>query len=225
MRVYELKQSDPQDQIYTQLQQAGYTLLGVGQDATVWAKDEQSVIKIIMPANGEDLSGATETFYRFYEFCQQYRKLECLPRFVNISAQHHHSEFVINGQPYIMVGMERLQSIPHGSINEALIWIMSDLATRKLNWDQARHIMSQPKTWTNWGEEGTAQAKSVVKFVKGMDEMSYGRLGLLFTVMVLLYHTGRINRQGWDLHTENVMQRADGALVITDPWFTIRTAN
>jgi len=38
--------------------------------------------------------------------------------------------------------------------------------------------------------------------------------------MSLLYNTGRINKIGWDLHTENVMQRSDGTLVIIDPWFS-----
>jgi hypothetical protein len=37
----------------------------------------------------------------------------------------------------------------------------------------------------------------------------------------MLYHTGSINKIGWDLHTENVMQRKDGTLVIIDPWFAI----
>lgn len=224
-KIFERQQMDSKEKIYTELQRAGYNLLGVGQDATVWAKDEQSVIKIIMPEGGEDLSGATETFYRFYEFCQQYQELECLPRFVNISAQHHHATFAVDGKQYMMVGMERLQPIPNGSIDEALVWIMSDLATQRLNWDQALEIMKRPETWSNWGEDGTASTESVMKFIGNMGRMSYGRYGLLFTVMVLLYHTGRINRQGWDLHTENVMQRANGTLVITDPWFTVRTGD
>lgn len=225
MRFYELKSADPKEKIYTQLQQAGYNLLGVGQDATVWAKDEQSVIKIIMPQGGEDLSGATETFYKFYEFCQHYNELECLPKFVNISAQQHHAEFIIDDKKYLMVAMERLQAIPSGSIDEALVWIMSDLATKRLNWDQALTIMKKPDTWSSWGNPGTASLKSILAFLKNMDSMAYGRYGLLFTVMVLLYHTGRINHQGWDLHTENVMQRVNGTLVITDPWFTIRTTS
>jgi hypothetical protein len=37
--------------------------------------------------------------------------------------------------------------------------------------------------------------------------------------MKLLYQSGKINKFGWDLHTENVMQRSNGELVIVDPWF------
>lgn len=37
----------------------------------------------------------------------------------------------------------------------------------------------------------------------------------------MLYKTGQINKIGWDLHTENVMHRRNGQLVIIDPWFNI----
>lgn len=47
----------------------------------------------------------------------------------------------------------------------------------------------------------------------------YKTYATLFTVMKLLYQSGRINKFGWDLHTENVMQRSNGQLVIIDPWF------
>ena len=39
--------------------------------------------------------------------------------------------------------------------------------------------------------------------------------------MRLVYATGRINKVGWDLHTENVMMRKNGELVIIDPWFAM----
>lgn len=225
MRSSELQHRDAKEKIYNQLQNAGYSLLGVGEDATVWAKDEASVIKIIMPAGGQDLSGATETFYRFYEFCQQYRDLDCLPRFTLISHGRHHEQFELDGKKYIMVGMERLNPIPHGSISQALVWIMSDLATHKLSWERAFALMKQPKTWKYWGEEGTVGYQDVIKYLKGIDAHTAANYGVLFTVMVLLYHTGRINHQGWDLHTENVMQRSNGTLVITDPWMSLRTGD
>ena len=46
----------------------------------------------------------------------------------------------------------------------------------------------------------------------------------LYTVMQILYNTGRINKFGWDLHTANVMQRQNGQPVIIDPWFSEGTS-
>ena len=43
----------------------------------------------------------------------------------------------------------------------------------------------------------------------------------LYELMRLVYATGQINKVGWDLHTENVMMRKNGELVIIDPWFAM----
>ena len=51
-----------------------------------------------------------------------------------------------------------------------------------------------------------------------MNEQERLKYEVLFKLMTLLYHTGRINKVGWDLHTENAMMRGD-TIVITDPWF------
>jgi hypothetical protein len=43
---------------------------------------------------------------------------------------------------------------------------------------------------------------------------------LLFTTMQMLYMAGKQAGLGWDLHTENVMIRRDGTLVIVDPFYS-----
>ena len=59
-----------------------------------------------------------------------------------------------------------------------------------------------------------------LQYIKSLDNIGWAKLQILYQLMVILYHTGRINKFGWDLHTGNVMKRKDGTMVITDPWFS-----
>lgn len=201
-------------EIESTLTRAGYKKLGSGVDATVWAKDEATVIKILMP----DAAGnaATKAFMKFYEFSQQHPNVPCLPKFREIGGVHH-APFVIGDTAYTQIAMERLYPIPSGSFEEAMVWILSDLATQPATWEQVLHIISDEATW-----EGFAYPDKILTVLRTIDQwdgVDRAEYGLLFTVMQMLYATGRINKMGWDLHTENVMQRKNGSLVIVDPWF------
>lgn len=201
-------------EIESTLTRAGYKKLGSGVDATVWAKDEATVIKILMPDAAGD--SATKTFMKFYEFSQQHQDVPCLPKFREIGGVHH-TPFVIGDTEYTQIAMERLYPIPDGSFEEAMVWILSDLATQRTTWERALEIISDEETW-----EGFAYLDKVVAVLRTIDQwddQDRAEYGLLFTVMQMLYITGRINKMGWDLHTENVMQRKNGSLVIVDPWF------
>jgi hypothetical protein len=189
---------------------AGYKKIGSGVDSTVWAKDEQSVIKILMP--DDPTNNAEKTFLKFYNFVRKYKSLENLPKFLQAK-----DYFDINGIRYTFVVMERLYPIPKKSFNEAIVWIMSDLATQKLNWEQALTVIKNKNTWSLFHDG--MNPKKIVQIIDSMSELDLAKFGMLFTLMTLMYHTGQINRLGWDLHTENVMQRQDGTLVIIDPWF------
>jgi len=202
--------------IAARLAAAGYKKLGSGADATVWAKDEANVIKILMPADPADTVGATRTFMKFYDFCQQHQNVSCLPKFQLIGGAHH-STFEIGDSIYTQIAMERLNPIPSGSFEEAMVWILSDLATQQNPWEQILALISDEKTW-----EGFAYPEKVEKVLIAIDQWDdhdRAEYQLLFMVMQMLYATGRINKMGWDLHTENVMMRKDGTLVIVDPWF------
>lgn len=198
-------------EIRRQLRSAGYRLLGSGADATVWAKKGSAdVVKIIMPDHGYG-SSQTKYFKQFYDFCQAHSDLANLPKFKELN------EFVIDGMDYTMVAMERLKPIPVGSFQEAMVWILSDLAVKPIKWPKAASVIKDPKTW-EYFDDGMPPDQIIQTF-NSLDKNALASYGLLFTLMALLYQTGRINKLGWDLHTENVMQRADGTLVIVDPWF------
>ena len=117
--------TDNSKRIFAKLQQLGYTKIGGGVDATVWAKDEGHVIKILMPSTDRETADSAFTF--FYDICKDNEQNQFLPKFIDIGGAHH-TVFEINGTPYRQIAMERLQPLKHGSPEEAMIWILSDLA-------------------------------------------------------------------------------------------------
>lgn len=203
-------------QIRTNLRKAGYKLLGSGADATVWAKKSGPVTKIIMPDDGQGAGLAGDTFMKFYEFCKEHEGYDNLPRFSDNEVE----VFEADGKDYIMITMERLAPIPNGSFQEAMVWILSDLATKTMSWQQALQIISNEKTWMHY-DEGMDPVQ-ILQTIDSLDQRDLLEYEVLFKLMTLLYHRGRINKIGWDLHTENAMMRGD-TIVITDPWFNMQT--
>jgi hypothetical protein len=102
-----------------------------------------------------------------------------------------------------------------------MVWVLSDLATTGQSWRQAQGQIQQPQTWQHYS--GTLSAQDIVNQFRSMSSLQKSQWSVLYGLMQILYQTGNINRLGWDLHTENVMQRSDGTLVIVDPWFNIES--
>lgn len=197
-------------EIVTKLKDAGYTQLGTGADATVWAKDDSHVIKILMP--DDPSSQAERVFQKFYEFCQQHPKLSCLPKFNEVNT------IDIGGKDYTQIEMEKLTPIINNTFEEAMVWALSDMVSKNLSWETVVQELLNPKTW--YGGMTRVMRKMPIFVRQRMNSPEFNKTySQLYEVMRQLYQTGQINRFGWDLHTENVMQRSNGQLVIIDPWF------
>jgi len=202
--------------IANQLKAAGYSNVGSGADSTVWAKDENYIIKILMP---EDLGNkAEQVFRKFYEFAMSHQKLACMPRFNEVNT------IDINGKDYTQIEMERLSPIKKGTFMEGVVWFFSDFCQAQESWDKVDHAMGLSDTW-EWYPYAKSSKSIANVFVKQWqdlmyNEKSYAMYKQLYNTMSVLYNTGTINKFGWDLHTENVMQRSNGQPVIIDPWFS-----
>lgn len=203
------------DEIFDQLEDKGYKLLGQGADATVWLKDtDPGVVKIIMPEDGKGAGSGAETFHKFYKFCKKNSSLINLPKFISLKKFDLPEELEKEG--YIIVGMEKLEEIPSGSFEEAMCWILSDLATKDLKWSQVSRLLKNEKTWKHF-DEGMPP-EEIISTIHSWSKIDKIRWSILFALMKVLYQTGKLSKTGWDLHTENVMMRKDGTLVIIDPW-------
>ena len=206
--------------IATQLKAAGYSNVGTGADSTVWAKDENYIIKILMP---EDLgTKAEQVFRKFYEFAMSHQDLECMPRFNEVNT------IDINSKDYTQIEMERLAPIEKGTFMEGVIWFFSDFCQARESWDKVDHAMGLSDTW-EWYPYAKSSKSIANVYIRQWqdlvyDKKSYSMYRQLYNVMKLLYNTGTINKFGWDLHTANVMQRKNGQPVIIDPWFSEGTS-
>jgi GNAT superfamily N-acetyltransferase len=206
--------------IANQLKAAGYSNVGTGADSTVWAKDENYIIKILMP---EDLgTKAEQVFRKFYEFAMSHQDLACMPRFNEVNTVD------INGKDYTQIEMERLAPIEKGTFMEGVIWFFSDFCQAQESWDKVDHAMGLSDTWEWYPYAKSSKSIANIYIRQWQDLMydkkSYSMYRQLYNVMKLLYNTGTINKFGWDLHTANVMQRSNGQPVIIDPWFSEGTS-
>lgn len=211
--VTEYEQDTPRSrEIFNTLAAAGYERIGGGADATVWAKTDKHVIKILMPTNNREQ--ADSAFLFFYGICKDNAQNQFLPKFIDIGGAHH-TVFEIDGVPYRQIAMERLQPIKRRSKEEALVWALSDLATVSfIKWKDALKELRNPETWKFFPRKNIWPA-AVALLQHPQSEEYYHKL---FSTMQYLYTEGRAAGYLWDLHTENVMQRTDNTLVITDPY-------
>jgi hypothetical protein len=208
------------NEIWRQLRAAGYHHVGSGADATVFAKDDSHVIKILMPEDAG--SKAEQVFRKFYETAIKHQDLACLPKFNEVNT------IDINGKDYLQIEMERLQPIEKGTFTEGIVWFFSDYCQAQSSWDQVDHALGLSTTW-DWYPYAKGSKNLAAQCSKQWQDLMYNKRSYamykqLYSVMKLLYTTGNINKFGWDLHTANVMQRGNGQPVIIDPWFSEGTS-
>ena len=103
------------------MKKSGYKKLGRGQDASVWGKEEGSVLKI--------LTSGQSGFTHFYKFCKAHPNNPHLPKFPKISGQEY-SEFTMDGEQYLQISIEKLKTIPRNSLAELSIWWFEDSVTK-----------------------------------------------------------------------------------------------
>lgn len=214
-RVIEYEQGTVNsEKIFAQLEAAGYSVVGGGQDATVWGRDEGTVLKVIMPS--ENKEAAEKSFMFFLKLCKRLRGNPHVPRFIGGD-----KSFEINGTPYMQFAMEKLYPLTDGGIAEAAVWLMSDFANMT-NMKLATLVKEAPRNnWFSGYRASSATNDIGLEFAKAMqDPATFASYENLFKTMQYFYKNGKAQGLGWDLHTENVMQRSDSTVVITDPFFT-----
>jgi len=219
MFVNELFGDEHVEKIESTLKSAGYTELGSGADASVWGKDEGSVIKILMPESGE-LATAEKIFLAYYKTAQKYRDNPHLVKFIDIGGKHF-TKFNIDGETFYQIAVEKLKPLKSRSFEEAMVWAMSDLVSNNFSWADAYRQISNPNS-TIWkfADNDEINKTKVIKTIASLNQSKLLQLQYLYLTMQLVYQIGRRQGFGWDLHTENAMQRSDGTIVITDPWYS-----
>jgi ribosomal protein S18 acetylase RimI-like enzyme len=222
-------------EIDKKLKAAGYKKIGAGAEAAVYIRDQGSVIKILMPDLedmkdlNKDFYNAEKTFIKFYNFVKQNKGNPFLPKFIPIQGKDY-ARFKIGDRTFLQISMEQLYPYKKNSLEEAIIWAFSEFAASQTPWSEVEDHMGDPETFEYFGDNPQqyyfkAKHTAPMKFAKAWqtiamtDKNKLNYYHLLYETMAALYKYGRKNNIGWDLHTENVMRRKDGTLVITDPFY------
>jgi hypothetical protein len=210
-------------EIDKKLKAAGYKKIGAGAEAAVYIRDQGSVIKILMPDLedmkdlNKDFYNAEKTFLNFYNFVKKNKGNPFLPQFIPIQGKDY-ARFKIGDRTFLQISMEQLYPYKKNGLEEAIIWAFSEFAATKMSWSEVEDTMGDPETFEYFGDNSNRFAK-VWQTIAMTDKNKLQYYQLLYETMATLYKYGRANNMGWDLHTENVMRRKDGTLVITDPFY------
>jgi hypothetical protein len=199
--VQEYEQGTPRAREINQtLTQAGYRRLGGGVDAAAWRRDDDTVIKIIMPETS-DSRPAMKTFKRFFRLTQA-RPSPHWPRYRTMrdetGQESVFAKFEIQGRTYLQIAMERLYRL--NNIDHAMIQDMSDTIERG-------------RSFQDWQASNQDVYDAEEHWLKKNQQQLPG----LWAAMRAAYKQSD-RKYEWDLHAGNVMKRRDGTFVITDPW-------
>lgn len=185
------------------LQQKGYHLLGSGVDQTAFAEPGTGlVLKIFGTDETNKFSRDHQMFFKWAEFCEKNSSNPFLPRF------YGHESFMWPHQPvkgqkqhrYLMIRTEELDE------SDVAGMILSELAVEVTDGYNIADVIRaveelNPKAYRKLvnkiGEKGVAQFLQTAK---------------------KLHQIGERAGYAWDLHSGNIMMRADGTPVINDPW-------
>jgi hypothetical protein len=202
-QIDEYATEDHRVEVDAYLQRAGFEKIGAGMDAMVYSKDSNTVTKIIFPTEVADMNLSVKTFKMFYNFCKRARSLY-LPAFSEVK------ELEIAGEKFQAVIMERLYPIPEASYEEAIVWLLGECAQKKMPWEQVYEYTQEPDAWRYY--DGAYDLNQIVYEPPRESEWRG-----FYEAMVKTFNALPSKRY-WDLHTENVMMRADGTPIIVDPW-------
>lgn len=208
----ELASESHRTKIQGHLKKNGYKKMGEGAGAMVYSKDAGSVIKIIFPVRISDMDTETEIWKTYYNICQ-FNTSPHLAKFVNIGGKHYET-FVLDGEEFTMIAMEKLRKIPEGTIEEAMVWLISDKVVARTSWAQTIDVILYPETWKYFDGYDT---EDLLGYIANNVDLIESEWGPYFEVCEKLFNIGEQKGFFWDLHTENVMLRGNVPVII-DPW-------
>ena len=188
------------DHIHTSLQSQGYKRLGRGMDQAAYNEpgNPTQVLKIFgtsYSAIGSKMSNSQKMFKIWAKFCDQSTN-PFLPKFYDCK------KFTVKGQAYLQMRQERLREIPE-QLGEAL--------ERVSEWiEDGRNMDLYDYLYMNHPRAVIPVKNNLAKNIKD--------LPLFLKTMRALYHIGEKKKYCFDLHPGNFMQRANGEVVIVDPW-------
>lgn len=210
--IPEYEKTPRTERLEQRLRSIGYKRLGHGVDKTVWAKEGDRVVGILMPSTGI-LTTAKRSLTALMKLKELYPDNPYLPRFVKFrderGREEYYKEFNFEGKRYIQFGVERLYPIRDRDL--------LDLVTKV-------RIMAIKRYYFGW-DEAWMRLKTICPYLKRpeikarLNEVE-PNIKLLWQTMTYIHVHGERLGVFFDGLEENVLQRRDGTPVIMDPYYT-----
>jgi len=194
------------------LDKKGYELLGDGIDKEAYLEPGTGQVLVIFGygAGKNKFSKDQMMFVNWAKYCQQNQSNPHLPRFSGWES------FDYKGKRYLQIRMEPLQEV--SELVKDIVWWLASYV-------KAQGKIDSNKIAKQIGKQGVAdydeedfsrkkvKAKKIIEYLGGPDAAA----GLMKTVQIAKKMS---KKQGYslDLHGGNYMQRADGTVVVNDPF-------
>ena len=198
-----------------ELKKQGYKYLGSGIDKQAYLEPGTGQILVIF-GYGKWYKGNFSPdqlmFVNWAKYCQQHSNNPHLPRFSGWES------FDYNGKRYLQIRMEPLKELPY-DVKKIVFWLekyiaekgkidskkvakkIGALGVEEFNYDKGEFYYKKVK------------AQKIIEYLGGPKAAA----GLMKTIQIA---KRMANKEGvyLDLHTGNFMQRADGTIVVNDPF-------
>ena len=192
------------------LRDKGYQYLGSGVDKQAWLEPSTGQVLIVFGYRKgvDDFSPDQRMFIDWITYCNQNKNNPHLPRFSGFES------FRFQGKNYIQARMERLNEVP-ARIKELVSYLESaaDHMGAK-DFDAALKRLTFAGNWDDEADEFKYDTvEQIVGFLGGPD-----RAADLLNTVHQVKEFSRQHGYSLDLHSGNYMQRADGTVVVNDPF-------
>jgi len=173
----------------------GYRHLASGSSGDIWVKDDKSVTKIVQSGFGQSPLNS------FVSYVLHNPNNPHLPKLFPINGKPV-NEFSIGNHKYYEVALEKLQ--PLSLEAQTIVNAISSISSSGVR-----------TPGPQWYESLRLKLKGLTK---QLPQPLLDQLPSFLQTARGLYNAAKKGGIGWDMGTGNVMQRADGTLVINDPF-------
>ena len=202
--VNEIEDSPITKKIDTVLTQSGYRRLGYGADKSVWFKEGENVVGIIMPSH-KRLDTAMKSFLRLFQLSQDNPDNNYLPKFARLSDENgnldYYREFTIDNKKFVQYGMERLYPLRNKDVID-VITMMRKFVSRNLDYNTVNVLLKYYFEKNPTLLDNIPDVKQLYETVKLIIQSAPSDIFIDI------------------LDNKNVMQRLDGTPVFVDPYYS-----
>ena len=186
------------------LRDKGYEYIDSGIDKQVWREPSTGQILVIFGYRKgyKQFSPDQKMFVDWVRYCEQHKNNPHLPKFSGLES------FQFRGQTYIQSRMEPLTGIPNKIKN-----IVVNIDEHLRHYDEVDVLAVLKNLVPDDPVEGPKYIKQIINNFGGIESLTS-----LFKTIQQVAAFGDAHGFNLDLHGGNYMQRADGTIVVNDPF-------